>query len=418
MVIIDRLRAREILDSRGNPTVEVDVALSDGSFGRAAVPSGASTGVHEALELRDGEENRYLGKGVRQAVGHVGGEIFQHLKGESALDQAAVDQAMLDLDGTKNKSRLGANAILGVSLAVLRAAAQSRQLPLYQYVGEVFGNQDFSLPQVMFNVLNGGKHADWATDVQEFFVIPKSEAIPRYSERLRAGVEVYHALKSVLKKYNYNTGVGDEGGFAPSEISSNTEAIEILLEAVKKAGYQAGEEIVLGFDAASTEFYENGKYQLKKENKELTSDEWIEIIEGWCESYPIYSLEDMLAEDDWEGWQRLMSRIGDSHQLVGDDLLVTNPERVRQAIDQQACNSLLVKVNQIGTLSETFEAIRLTQAHGWTSVFSHRSGETEDSIIADLVVGTGCGQIKSGAPARGERTAKYNQLLRIEEELR
>jgi len=417
MAAIKQLKAREIIDSRGNPTVEVDAFLEDGSRGRAAVPSGASTGAHEMLELRDGDKSRYQGTGVLQAVQNVETIISEAVSGMAAEDQNALDQQMIALDGTPNKSKLGANAILGVSMAVMKAAAVSQGLPLYEYVSKIYGGTGLKLPQVMFNVLNGGKHANWATDIQEYFIIPRSEAIPVYRDRLRAGVEIYQTLKQILKKKNYNIAVGDEGGFAPQELRSNTEPIEILLEAIVQAGYQPGEQVVLGFDAAAAEFYEEGKYHLRKEGKVLETPEWIAMIEKWCQDYPIFSLEDMLSEDDWEGWQQLMAAVGDNHQIVGDDLLVTNPARVREAIEKKACNSLLVKVNQIGTISETFEAIRLTTEQGWTNVFSHRSGETEDTTIADLVVGTGSGQIKTGAPARGERTAKYNQLLRIEEAL-
>ncbi len=415
MATISSLKAREILDSRGNPTVEVDVTLNDGSFGRAAVPSGASTGSHEMLELRDGDKARYLGNGVLKAVSNVKEIIAPKVIGMDANNQADLDHTMIALDGTPNKSKLGANAILGVSMAVMHAAAAAKNIPLYQHVGELFGNTNFILPQVMFNVLNGGKHANWATDVQEFFIIPTSKAIPKYADRLRAGAEVYHHLKKILSAKGYTVSVGDEGGYAPKEMSSNTEPVEILLMAIEKAGYKAGTDIVLGFDAAASEFYKDGKYELKKEGKSLTSSEWTEVVKGWCQKYPIFSFEDMHAEDDWTGWQEFTATVGADHQVVGDDLLVTNAERVKLAIERKACNSLLVKVNQIGSITETFDAIKLTNSVGWTNVFSHRSGETEDSTIADLVVGTGAGQIKTGAPARGERTAKYNQLLRIEE---
>lgn len=417
MSAITKIHAREIIDSRAAPTIEVDVTLEDGSLGRAAVPSGASTGVHEMLELRDGDAGRYQGTGVLQAVANVRSQIADALRGQEANDQAGIDQIMIDLDGTPNKSKLGANAILGVSMAVLKAAAESNGVPLYQQVATTFGNDKLILPQVMFNVLNGGKHANWATDVQEYFIIPKSDKIPTYADRLRAGVEIYLVLKGILKAKGYTISVGDEGGFAPKEIRSNTEPIEILLEAITKAGYTPGENVVLGFDAAASEFYKDGLYELRKEGKSLESGAWIEIIKDWCRQYPIFSLEDMLSEDDWAGWQTLMSAIGSDHQIVGDDLLVTNVDRIELAIERGAANSLLIKVNQIGSITETFAAIRRTSAEGWTNVFSHRSGETEDTTIADLVVGTGAGQIKTGAPARGERTAKYNQLLRIEEML-
>ncbi|HNT30277.1 MAG TPA: phosphopyruvate hydratase [bacterium] len=414
---IIEIKARQIIDSRATPTVEVDVRLTDGSSGRAAVPSGASTGAHEALELRDNDPAHFLGKGVLQAIHNIDSIIAPALKGMDAKQQKEIDETMLALDNTPNKSKLGANAILGVSMAALHAAAQSKGLHLYEHVAELFGTPKPIMPQVLFNVLNGGKHANWATDVQEYFIIPLSAAIPDYHERLRAGVEVYHHLGKILKEKKYTTSVGDEGGFAPKEMTSNTEPIDILLQAIEKAGYKAGTDIVLGFDAAASEFYRDGRYELKKENKTLTSGEWTEVIKGWCERYPIYSLEDMHAEDDWDGWKQLMDEIGSTHQIVGDDLLVTNPERIEKAIAAQAANSLLVKVNQIGSITETFTAIHLTQKNNWTNVFSHRSGETEDTTIADLVVGTAAGQIKTGAPARGERTAKYNQLLRIEEYL-
>ncbi len=417
MSTISRIHAREIIDSRGNPTVEVDVTLANGIMGRAAVPSGASTGSHEALELRDGDNARYLGQGVVKAVDNVNTTIANALMECDPSRQRSIDDLMISLDGTETKSNLGANAILGVSMAVMRAAALDAHLPLYRYIGRLSSNEDMLLPQVMFNVLNGGKHANWATDVQEFFIIPTSKAIPAYYDRLRAGVEVYQTLKAILKKNHYTITVGDEGGFAPSELSSNTEPVDILLQAIEQAGYKAGTDIVLGFDAAASEFYENGKYTLKKEKLELDSAAWVEKIKGWCAKYPIFSLEDMLSEDDWAGWKMLNNAIGKDHQLVGDDLLVTNIKRIDEAIKQDVCNSLLVKVNQIGSISEALDAIAMTRKNGWTSVVSHRSGETEDTTIADFVVGTGVGQIKTGAPARSERTAKYNQLLRIEEEL-
>ncbi|OIP95210.1 phosphopyruvate hydratase [Candidatus Wirthbacteria bacterium CG2_30_54_11] len=417
MSTISLVHAREIIDSRGNPTVEVDVTLQNGVMGRAAVPSGASTGSHEALELRDGDPGRYLGQGVLKAVNNVNTTIAAAVSGKDPGDQRGLDQLMIDLDGTETKSNLGANAILGVSMAVMRAAAQDAGLPLYRYIGRLSANENMLLPQVMFNVLNGGKHANWATDVQEFFIIPTTKAIPAYRDRLRAGVEVYQTLKTILKKNHYTITVGDEGGFAPSEISSNTEPVDILLQAIEQAGYKAGTDIVLGFDAAASEFYKDGMYVLKKEGETLDSSAWVQKIKGWCEKYPIFSLEDMLAEDDWAGWKLLNQTLGKTHQLVGDDLLVTNIKRIDEAIKQDVCNSLLVKVNQIGSISESLDAIALTRKNNWTNVVSHRSGETEDTTIADFVVGTGVGQIKTGAPARSERTAKYNQLLRIEEEL-
>jgi len=417
MGIIKNIKPRAILDSRGTPTVEVDVILEDSTLGRASVPSGASTGAHEMLEMRDNDPKRYKGKGVLKACQKINDILLPALKGMDASAQADIDNKMIELDGTDNKSHLGANSILGISMAVMKAEALFEKKPLYEYVGQIYGNTDFILPQVMFNVLNGGKHANWATDIQEYFIIPTSSAIPLYIDRLRTGAEIYATLQNILKDKGYTTSVGDEGGFAPKEMTSNTEPIEILLQAIEKAGYIPGKEVVLGFDAAASEFYENGKYILKKEDKEVDAKEWIAIIKDWCEKYPIFSLEDMLDEDDWDGWNLLMQAIGDTHQIVGDDLLVTNVERVQMAIEKQACNSLLVKVNQIGTITEAFAAIRLTSQNDWTNVLSHRSGETEDHTIADIVVGTGAGQIKTGALARGERTAKYNQLLRIEEQL-
>ncbi|HEY4689328.1 MAG TPA: phosphopyruvate hydratase [Anaerolineae bacterium] len=411
MMLIDFVTAREILDSRGNPTVEVEVALEDGSWGRAAVPSGASTGEHEAVELRDGDKARYGGKGVLKAVENVNGVIADQVIGMDATDQVGVDEMLLDLDGTPTKSKLGANAILGVSLAVAKAAANSLELPLYRYVG---GVEARVLPVPMMNILNGGKHADDSTDLQEFMILPVGA--PTFAEALRWGAETYAALKKVLKKRGYNTNVGDEGGFAPS-LKSNEEAFEVIMEAISAAGYKPGEHIFLGTDPASSEFYENGKYVLKKEGKALSSAEMVEFYVRLAEKYPLISIEDGLAENDWDGWKMITARLGDRLQLVGDDLLVTNVEFVTRAIAEKACNSLLCKVNQIGTLTEAINASRLSQRAGWSVVVSHRSGETEDSTIADIAVALNAGQIKTGAPARSDRIAKYNQLLRIEEEL-
>jgi len=411
---IKSIHAREILDSRGNPTVEVDVTLEDGSLGRAAVPSGASTGIYEALEMRDGDKKRYLGKGVRQAVANVNETILEKLRSFDAGDQAALDAALLKLDGTPNKAALGANAILGVSLAAAKAVAASRGLPLYRSLG---GEQANLLPVPMLNILNGGVHTGWqSTDFQEFMVMPL--AAPSFAEGLRWGVEVYHALKSVLKEKGYTTLVGDEGGYAPA-LKANAEAIEVVLQAIENAGYKAGEQIGIALDPAASELYDEDKkdYYLRKEGKRLSSDEMVRFWSDWTRQYPIVSLEDGLAQTDWDGWKALTAAIGEKVQIVGDDLLVTNPERVRQAIADKACNALLAKVNQIGTLTETIEAVRLCQDAGWGTVISHRSGETEDNTISDLAVAYGLGQIKTGAPARSDRTAKFNQLLRIEEEL-
>ena len=411
---IESIIGRQILDSRGNPTVEVDVQLLDGSMGRAAVPSGASTGIHEALELRDGDKKKYGGKSVCTAVNNVNSKIFDALVGEEATRQKEIDQILLDLDGTSNKSKLGANAILGTSLAVAKAAASSLEVPLYQYIGGVYAHV---LPSPMMNILNGGEHTDWqSTDAQEFMVMPLGA--PTYSEALRWGSEIYHTLKSVLKSHGYATLVGDEGGYAPA-LSSNAEAVEIILEAIEKAGYKAGEDIVIALDPAASEFYEEdtGLYNLRTEGKKLTSAEMVAFWEEWVEKYPIISIEDGLAQDDWDGWKLMTEKLGDKIQIVGDDLLVTNPDRVRKGIKEKACNSLLVKVNQIGSLTETIESVETCHRAGWTAVTSHRSGETEDSTISDLAVALNTGQIKTGAPARSDRVAKYNQLLRIEEEL-
>jgi enolase len=411
---IHKIVGRQILDSRGNPTVEVDVILEDGSLGRAAVPSGASTGVHEALELRDGDKKRYLGKGVLKAVANVNGPIAEALGGKDATQQREIDFTLIKVDGTNNKSRLGANAILGVSLATAKAAAIGLHLPLYQYIGGVYAH---ILPVPMMNILNGGAHTAWqSTDAQEFMIMPL--AASSYSEGLRWGAEVYHALKSVLKGRGYTTLVGDEGGYAPA-LKTNAEAVEVILEAIQQAGFKSGEQVSIALDPAASEFYESdqGIYHLRTEGKKLSSEEMVEFWASWLDQYPIVSIEDGLAEDDWEGWKLLTMKLGNRVQLVGDDLLVTNPQRVRRGIEEHACNALLVKVNQIGTLTETIEAVTMCHQAGWRAVTSHRSGETEDNTIADIAVALNTGQIKIGAPARSDRVAKYNQLLRIEEDL-
>ena len=412
--MIEMIVGRQVLDSRGNPTVEVDVTLLDGSVGRAIVPSGASTGVHEALELRDGDKSRYGGKSVYQAVANVNGPIYEALFGWDATNQRAIDLALLALDGTSNKSELGANAILGTSLAVAKAAAKALNLPLYRYLG---GMHAHVLPVPMMNILNGGAHTGWqSTDAQEFMIMPLGA--PTFSEGLRWGVEIYHALKTTLKARGYKTLVGDEGGYAPA-LKANAEAVEIILAAIEKAGYKAGEQIAIALDPAASEFYEadTGLYHLRTEGKKLTSEEMVAFWKDWVDQYPIVSIEDGLAQDDWAGWSLMVDELGDQIQIVGDDLLVTNPERIRRGIQEQAANSLLVKLNQIGSLTETFEAVQLCHRAGWTAVASHRSGETEDATIADLSVALNMGQIKTGAPARSDRVAKYNQLLRIEAEL-
>lgn len=409
MALIDAIHAREILDSRGNPTVEVEVLLSDGQIGRAAVPSGASTGEHEAVELRDGDKGRYLGKGVQKAVDAVIDEIAPALIGFDATDQRSIDQAMIDLDGTPNKGKLGANAILGVSLAVANAAAASADLPLYKYLG---GPNAHVLPVPLMNILNGGSHADSDVDIQEFMIVPIGAET--FSEGLRWGVEVYHNLKSVLQAKGLSTGLGDEGGFAPN-LPSNRAALDLIQEAIKNAGYTPGKDIALALDVASSEFYKDGAYQF--EGKALSATEMSAYYAELVADYPLVSIEDPLDENDWDGWKTLTDTIGDKVQLVGDDLFVTNPVRLQQGIDAATANSLLVKVNQIGSLTETLDAVSLAQRSGYTTITSHRSGETEDTTIADIAVATNAGQIKTGAPARSERVAKYNQLLRIEEEL-
>jgi len=411
MPIIADIAAREILDSRGNPTLEVDVYLETGAMGRAAVPSGASTGAHEAVELRDGDAKRFGGKGVQKAVAAVKGEISDALIGALALDQREIDQAMIDLDGKANKGRLGANAILGVSLAVAKAAADETGQPLYRYLG---GANAHLLPVPMMNILNGGAHADNPIDIQEFMIMPVGAS--SFSEALRAGAEIFQSLKSSLKKLGLSTNVGDEGGVAP-DLKSTREALDIIMKSIEATGYKLGTDIALALDVAATEFYENGKYNLSGEGQILTSDQMVDYYAKLAADYPIISIEDGMAEDDWAGWAALTQKLGDSVQLVGDDLFVTNPKRLQRGIDAATANSILVKLNQIGTLTETLDAVSLAQRNGYTAVISHRSGETEDTTIADLAVATNAGQIKTGSLCRSDRTAKYNQLLRIEEEL-
>ena len=410
--MISKVLAREILDSRGNPTIEVEVWLDGGAQGRAAVPSGASTGVHEALELRDGDKARYGGKGTLKAVENVNNKIARVLVGQDALDQARVDRVMLESDGTPNKSKFGANAILGVSLAVARAAAAASHLPLYRYLGGVPAKV---LPVPMFNILNGGVHANWqGTDLQEFMIAPVGA--PNFREALRWGSETYQALKGVLKSKGYTTGVGDEGGFAPA-LKTNAEAVEVILQAIEKAGYKPGEQIALALDPASSGFFEDGLYNLRTEGRKVTSAQMVELYADWVSKYPIVVLEDGLAEDDWDGWKLLNQKIGDKVELVGDDLFVTNVERIQRGIAENAANAVLIKLNQIGTLSETIAAIEMAYKAGWGAMVSHRSGETVDSFIADFTVAMRTGHLKTGAPCRGERVEKYNQLMRIEEEL-
>ena len=409
MTTIVDIYGREILDSRGNPTLEVEVSLADGSIGRAAVPSGASTGAFEAVELRDGDKDRYLGKGVLNAVDNVNDVIAKELEGMDALDQVAVDHAMIELDGTENKGKLGANAILGVSLAVAKAAANSLGLPLYQYLGGVNAKE---LPVPMMNILNGGKHADNTVDIQEFMIMPVGAEC--FSEGLRMGVEVFHNLKTVLKSRGLNTAVGDEGGFAPN-LRTNEEAITVILEAIQKAGYKPGDDIGIALDVASTELFKNGAYHFEGEGVTRSTEDMIEFYTGLVEKYPILSIEDPLSEEEWEGWKLLTARLGKKVQLVGDDLFVTNTKRLKRGIDMQVANSILIKVNQIGTLTETLDAIEMAKRAGYTAIISHRSGETEDATIADIAVATNAGQIKTGAPSRTDRVAKYNQLLRIED---
>lgn len=409
--IID-IVAREILDSRGNPTVECDVYLESGTMARAAVPSGASTGIREAIELRDGDKKRYGGKGVLKAVENVNGEIADAILGSEASDQAFIDRTMIELDGTENKGRLGANAILAVSMAVARAAAEESGLPLFRYFG---GMGAVQMPVPMMNVINGGAHANNNLDLQEFMIIPVGA--PSFKEALRYGAETFHTLKNIINSRGMSTAVGDEGGFAP-KCESHEEAIELILEAVKQAGFEPGKDIMIGLDCASSEFFDNGKYVMKKSGgKAMTAEEWVGVLEGWVNKYPVISIEDGMAEGDWEGWKMLTEKLGDRVQLVGDDLFVTNPKILKEGIEKGVANSILIKVNQIGTLTETFEAIEMAKRAGYTAVVSHRSGETEDSTIADIAVGLNAGQIKTGSMSRSDRMAKYNQLLRIEERL-
>ena len=413
MSIILDLKARQIIDSRGNPTVEVDCLLDSGDFGRAAVPSGASTGEFEAVELRDGDKTKYMGKGVLKAVDNVNNTIAPAIFDSNiyAIEQASLDEFLIELDGTEDKGNLGANAILGVSLSVCKAAADSCGLPLYRYVGGARAN---ILPVPMMNILNGGSHADNNVDLQEFMVMPAGR--PNFSESLRCGIEIFHHLKKVLSAKGYNTAVGDEGGFAP-DLKSNEEALQVIMEAIEKSGYIAGDDVFIALDPASSEFFEDGTYNLKSENRKLTAEEMADLYAEWAENYPIISIEDGLAEEDWDGWKILNEKIGGKVQLVGDDLFVTNTSRLDRGIQENAANSILIKLNQIGTLTETLRAIEMAHRAGWTAVVSHRSGETEDTTISDVVVATGCGQIKTGSACRTDRIAKYNQLLRIEEEL-
>ena len=408
--IVD-IRAREILDSRGNPTVEADVVLQSGAFGRAAVPSGASTGVHEAVELRDGDKSRMMGKGVLKAVDNVNNEIYDALAGLEAEDQIEIDTTMIELDGTENKGRMGANAILAVSMAVAKAQAEESGLPLYRYLG---GTMARTLPVPMMNIVNGGQHADNPIDIQEFMIMPVSAS--SIKEAIRMGAEIFHTLKKNLKAAGHNTNVGDEGGFAPN-LQSAEEALSFIVKSINDAGYKAGEDVVLAIDAASSEFYENGKYEMKGEGKSYTNAQMVEFYKDLCSRFPIFSIEDGMAEDDWEGWKMLTEAIGDKVQLVGDDLFVTNPKRLAMGIEKGVANSILVKVNQIGSLTETMKAVDMAHRAGYTAVLSHRSGETEDTTIADIAVATNCGQIKTGSMSRTDRMAKYNQLIRIEEEL-
>ena len=413
MTSIAKIHAREILDSRGNPTLEAEVTLADGSLGRAAVPSGASTGTKEAVELRDGDKTRYLGKGVKNAVANVNGAIASALAGFDAADQQGLDRRLIDLDGTENKGRLGANALLGVSLANAHAVAASKKQPLWQYLSTIT-ESDVALPVPMMNIINGGAHADNNVDFQEFMVLPVGAA--SFSEALRAGTEIFHSLKSVLKGHGLSTAVGDEGGFAP-DFRSNVEALDTILEAIGKAGYTAGEDVMLGLDVASSEFYDNGKYHLVGEGKRLSSEQFVDFLADWAAQYPIVTIEDGLAEDDWAGWKLITERIGNKVQLVGDDLFVTNPKILKQGIESGTANAILIKVNQIGTLTETLEAIAMAHHANYAAIVSHRSGETEDTTISDIAVATTATQIKTGSLCRSDRVAKYNQLLRIEEAL-
>jgi len=413
---ISNIHARQILDSRGNPTVEADVTLENGVMGRAAVPSGASTGSHEAVELRDGDKSKYGGKGVLKAVANVNTTISEALVGMDVENQKELDQKMIDLDGTENKGNLGANAILAVSLACAKAAALSQNKPLYAYISELGDNKgNYSMPVPMMNIINGGKHGGWGADIQEFMIFPVSA--PTFSDGLRMGAEVFQNLGKVLHDKGYGTTVGDEGGYAPVLKHGNAEAFDLISEAVEKSGYKLGEDIVLGIDSASTEFFSDGKYELKSEGRTLTSEEMVSWYAELCEKYPIYSIEDGLAEDDWEGWKMLTAKLGDKVQLVGDDLLVTNTKFLERGIEEKAANCILVKVNQIGSLTEAIDSVKMAHKNGWKAVISHRSGETEDTTISHIVVGLATGQIKTGSLSRSDRTAKYNELLRIEEEL-
>jgi len=412
---ISHITAREILDSRGNPTVEADVALTNGAIGRAAVPSGASTGSLEALELRDGDERRYSGKGVQRAVANINGEIQNYLQGRDATDQSGIDKGLIDLDGSKNKGRLGANALLAVSLATAKAVAVSSDLPLYRYLAALFGNDEpYELPVPQMNIINGGAHADNGVDFQEFMIVPVG--MSTFAEALRCGAEIFHQLKTVLHRQGLSTAVGDEGGFAP-EVSSNEAGVELLLEAVEVAGYRAGHDVFIGLDVASSEFYKDGTYHLGAEDRAFDSEDFAKYLKAWVDRHPIITIEDGMAENDWDGWKLLTGELGNRIQLTGDDLFVTNPEILRKGISTGIANSILIKLNQIGTLSETLEAITIAKAAGYRVTISHRSGETEDTTIADLAVATGAGQIKTGSLCRSERVAKYNRLLRIEQEL-
>lgn len=416
---IKNIHAREILDSKGRPTIEVEVVLEDGAFALAKAPSGASTGSNEAIELRDENSKRYAGKGVLTAVKNVNSKIAKALIGKDCNNQKKVDQIMIDLDGTENKAKLGGNAIVAVSMAVCLAAAKSQKKEAYQYFAELEGNTKLVLPQPQILIMEGGKHGNWATDIQEYFVIPLKNKIKTFSKRIQAGVEIFHATESILLKKGYCTGVGYEGGFCPQEVKSNEEVFEILIQGIEKAGYQAGKEVLLGLDAASSEFFSNGQYVLKSEgNLKLTPRQWTKKIIKWTKKYPIWSMEDMHAEDDWDEWVFFTSQLGNKIQIVGDDLLTTNVKRIQKAIDLKAVNSVLIKLNQIGTVTETIKAVKLSDSAGFTTVVSHRGGETNDDIIADLAVGTSSWQSKFGAPNRGERIAKYNRLLRIEEQLK
>jgi len=412
---ITKVFARQIIDSRATPTIEVDLWLEDGSFGRAAVPSGASTGTHEALELRDGDKSMYLGKGVLKAVENVKITISNEITGKEYATQEDLDMALLALDGTETKSTLGANAILGVSLAYAKACAESLKLPLFKYISQLYGNAGLKLPRPMFNIMNGGKHANWSTDIQEFMIVmPNAE----YADQVRMACEVFMNLEKILKERGMNTNIGNEGGFAPG-FKNNEDAFDLIAAAVEKSGYKMGTDVMFALDIAASEFYnaEKGIYHLKTEDKELSKTEWMEKVVGWTQTYPFISIEDPFGEDDWASWTEFTSKVGDKLQVVGDDLLVTNVKRVERAITEKACNALLVKVNQIGSLTETLKAMKMAQDAGWNNVMSHRSGETEDVTISHIAVGTGCGQLKTGAPSRGERTAKYNEILRISEEI-